>query len=322
MKQLFWTNKSMTLRLTFVFIIIAILSFSSIFISNTSQAANLKAVSIVTDGTVRLGDIFDNLHDNADYVIGAAPLPGKDMTLNARTLYRIAVALDLPWRPKTMSEQVIIRREATVVPFTKVQTSLNNALKEKGITNNFKVKLNQGKPNFVLPEGTAETVEIIALNLDRNSDVFTATVVAPSKENPLKKLIVSGLVERQVMVPVLSATLQNGDIIAKNDIEMVEIADHDVQNNMIMDAEDLIGLTPRRVAYAGKYLQKGAFQKPRLVERGEAVFITYKTGAITLTAKGKALQSGAKGDIVRVTNINSSRTIDATVNGTNQVIAN
>lgn len=316
------TNKTMTLRLTLMFIGLIMLSFTSIFISNTSQAANLKAISIVTDGTVRLGDIFDNLHDNADYVIGAAPMPGKDMTLNARTLYRIAVALDLSWRPKTMSEQVIIRREATVIPFTKIQASLNNALKAKGIKNNFKVKLNQGKPSLTLPEGTVESVEITALNLDRNSDVFTATIVSPSKENPLKKLIVSGLIERQVKVPVLSSTLQNGDIIGKNDIDMVDIADHDVQNNMIMNAEDLIGLTPRRVAYAGKYLQKGAFQKPRLVERGEAVYITYKTGAITLTAKGKALQNGAKGDIVRVTNVNSSRTIDATVNGENQVIAN
>jgi flagella basal body P-ring formation protein FlgA len=41
-----------------------------------------------------------------------------------------------------------------------------------------------------------------------------------------------------------------------------------------------------------------------------------------LTAKGRALQSGAKGDIVRVTNAASSRTINATVFEDGQVMAN
>ena len=195
-------------------------------------------------------------------------------------------------------------------------------MKEKGLSGAFEVKLNNGKPSLTLPNDTPETVEVLAMTYDRSNDLFNATLVAPSIENPLKKMSVTGIVDRQVMVPILSNTLQNGDIIGANDVEMVEISQHDVQNNMIMDADDLIGMTPRRVAYAGKYLQKGGFQKPQLVERGEAVFITYTRGPLVLTAKGKALQSGAKGDIVRVTNINSSRTIDATVNGTNQVLAN
>jgi len=186
MKKLFWTNKSATLRLTFIFIGLTILSFASIVMTNSSQAANLKAISVVSDNTIKLGDLFDNLHDNADYVIGAAPQPGKDITLNARTLYRIAVALDLKWRPKTMAEQVIIRREASVVPFNKIKASLRNALKEKGISNSFKVKLNQGKPSMTLPQGTNDSVEISTLNFDHNSNIFNATLVAPSKDNPLK----------------------------------------------------------------------------------------------------------------------------------------
>ena len=321
MKRLLWTNKSYTLRLTFISIFIVMLSFVSIFISHSSQAATLKNISVVTDNTVKLGDIFDNLTKNADYVIGAAPTPGTDMTLNARTLYRIAVALDLQWRPNTMGEQVIIRRDAVVVAFNDINNSLRSALKNKGINGSFKVKLNQGKPTLVLPNDAPNTVEITTLNYDQNNDIFNATIVAPSRDNPLKKMIVSGMVERQAAVPVLRNTLQNGDIIGENDIEMVEIPDHQIQNNMIMNAEQLIGLTPRRVAYAGKYLQKGGFEKPQLVERGEHVFITFKQGTLVLTAKGKALQSGAKGDIVRVTNINSSRTIDAMVNGSNQVVA-
>src|SRR5688572_10801379 len=57
----------------------------------------LKESAIVNGDMLKLGDIFDGLPANAEYVIGPAPQPGKDMVLNARTLYRLAVALELPW---------------------------------------------------------------------------------------------------------------------------------------------------------------------------------------------------------------------------------
>lgn len=46
MKRLFWTNKSITLRLVFLSMTLVLLSFISIFVSNTSQAANVETANV------------------------------------------------------------------------------------------------------------------------------------------------------------------------------------------------------------------------------------------------------------------------------------
>ena len=322
MIKLFWTSKSISLRLMFLSIAIVIASFFSLFIINSAQAASLKSVSVINNDVLTLGDIFDNVERNADYVIGPAPLPGKDMTLNARTLYRIATALDLSWRPASTGDHITIRREATVISYDAIETTLRNELKNNNVSGHFGIKLNNGEPSIVLPTNMAENVEISKFKYDRNRDFFQATLVAPSKDNPLKEIRVSGQVNRLTTIPVLTTTLQHGDIISEYDIEMVEISQNEIQHNMITNKKAIIGMTPRRVAYAGKFLQTGTIIKRQLVKRGNSVGITFQEGPLTLSAKGKALQSGAIGDTVRVTNSNSSRTVDAIVSGENQVVVN
>ncbi|HPF78462.1 MAG TPA: flagellar basal body P-ring formation chaperone FlgA [Alphaproteobacteria bacterium] len=317
----FWFNASLTVRITLV--LLALICGSATFFIGvrSAMAATLKSVSIVNDDSLKLGDIFDGLKHNADYVIGPAPQPGQDMVLNARTLYRIAVAMNLPWKPNSSGDQIVIRREATVVPYTMIENSIRNKLKEKGVSGNINIALNNGKPTIVLPHDLPENAEVTSLNFDFQKDYFEATIVAPSKANPVQKILVSGMVERMVPVPVLRSNMQNGDIIGENDIKMINVNQKSLQHDIVLDKEDMIGLTPRRLAYAEKFVLEGMLEKPQLVGRGDKVSITYREGPLVLTAKGKALQSGAKGDIVRVTNINSSRSVDALVVGENLVVA-
>ena len=314
-----WENTSLTTKATLLALAMLI-SFVAVAVgAKAAYAATLKPISVVNGDLLKVSDIFDGVTRNADYVIGAAPLPGQDMTLNARTLYRIASALDISWRPNTTGDQVIVRREATVIPYAEIEKTLRSELKNKGVSGRFDLKLHKGKPSIILPANAEEEVVLSKMDFNVQRDVFTATLVAPSLENPIKKVHVSGKIDRLVSVPVLSSNLRNGDIIGQNDIQMVEVDQDELQHGVLMKADDLIGMTPRRFAYAGKFLMEGSVIKPQLVGRGEPVSITFTEGSLVLTAKGKALQSGAKGDTVRVTNINSSRTIDAIVIGNNQV---
>lgn len=288
-------------------------------LSQKANAASLKSVSIIQGDVMTVADIFDGVQHNADYVIGAAPQPGQDITLNAHTLHRIAVALDLGWRPTSKQDQITIRREATMIPYSMIENSLKKEIKNKGIEGNYNLSLNNGEPNFVLPDNVQQTVEVTDLNYNRQRDYFTATLVAPSAENPIRKMAISGKVERLVKVPVLVTNLQNGDVIGENDIDMINVPQDTLQHDVIMDKEKLIGMTPRRVAYAGKYILDGTLQRPQIVSRGENITIQFKQGPLTLTAKGRALQSGAKGDMIRVKNLNSSQSLDALIIASNQV---
>jgi flagella basal body P-ring formation protein FlgA len=52
-----------------------------------------------------------------------------------------------------------------------------------------------------------------------------------------------------------------------------------------------------------------------LVKRGDAIVIAVRSGALTITAHGKALSDGAMGDRVRVINDATRRTLQAVVDG-------
>ena len=52
---------------------------------------------------------------------------------------------------------------------------------------------------------------------------------------------------------------------------------------------------------------------PRLVTRGSIVTMKIETPSLTVTAQGRALQDGKLGDTVRVTNTQSNRMIEGTV---------
>lgn len=316
----YWKRLTITRRITLVFLLYI---FSIIAITSgakMSTAASLKDISIVTTDKIMLKDLFDGVSRNANYVIGPAPQPGDDMVLNARTLYRIAIALELPWRPKNSSENIVIRREATIVPFKDIEQRLKDELEEKGLNGNYNLTLNNGNKSIVLPKNLPASVDVSNLDFDTTHDKFTATIVAPSLDNPVKKITVSGSVKRLIKIPVLTSPLRNGMIIGRNDIEWIDIPESDLQHDTLFKEEDVIGLTPRRISYAGKPILKNELQRPQIVNRGETVTILFKEGPLILTAKGKSLQNGAKGDLVRITNLSSSKQIDAIVTAQNEVV--
>ena len=71
-----------------------------LYFGGAAKAVDLRQNATIEGSVITLGDIFYNLPGNGDKVLGPAPRPGADMVLNARTLLRVAMALDLPWRPE------------------------------------------------------------------------------------------------------------------------------------------------------------------------------------------------------------------------------
>ena len=78
-------------------------------------------------------------------------------------------------------------------------------------------------------------------------------------------------------------------------------------------------MTPRRMVIEGKPIKLSEIEAPQIVRRGQNVTIIFKNGAMELTAMGKALENGSKGDLIRVVNANSSRTVAATITAEKEV---
>lgn len=289
--------------------------------ARNALAANLKPTVVISDDVFTVGDIFSGLSKEvAARVLGPAPQPGEDMVLNARTLMRVAIALDLPWRPSTAVDQVVIRRAATRIDSDDIREFVTGRLKQEGLSGRFNTVFTTiTNPEMVLPGKHPISMEAAAFEFDPQSDRFEITIAAPSRENALSELTIAGKIERLISVPVLKSTVASGEIIDAYNIKWVDIKSSELQSDTILNEEDIIGMTPRGIAMAGKLLRKNDLQRPRLVSRGDMITISYQTGSMSLTARGKALQNGAKGDLVRVINTGSNRTIDAIVKGENLV---
>jgi flagella basal body P-ring formation protein FlgA len=89
-----------------------------------------------------------------------------------------------------------------------------------------------------------------------------------------------------------------------------------VTDAMIVSKSEIVGMTPRKIIRGNAPIARNDLDKPVMVQRGELVTMNLNSGAIKITALAKALEAGTKGDIIRLMNIDSKRTIEAKITGT------
>jgi flagella basal body P-ring formation protein FlgA len=284
-----------------------------------ASAIGLKEQSVVTGDKITLGDVFYDLPKDEDHVLGIAPKPGQEMVLNARTLLRIALALELPWRPASTMDQVTVKREATIIDKDMIEQKLTEALAVEGVSGDFMLNIPVESQKIMLPSDQIAALEVTKIFVDSGQKSFQATVMAPSAENPLQVLQIKGQIQPVIEVPVLKASIQNGQIITEYDIEYKKIRDVDFTADVVTSIDQLVGMTARRMIPAGRPIRENETLAQQIVGRGELILLRLETGPLSLTTQGKALENGAKGDVVRVLNTASNQTVQGIVTGNNEV---
>lgn len=285
-----------------------------------AMAVSLKQQSLVQGDVITLGDLFNGLEDSkSGHVLGAAPRPGQDMVLSARTLMRVAKAMDVRWQPASTADVLTVRRAATVIDKDAVSDFIRAALRDEGVDGLYDLSFITGDVEIILPPSFAATADVASVKHNAETGWFEAVLVAPSKANPEIERHFSGKIERLTEVPVLRDVVRAGMIIGARDIQMVTVPSRSLNHDVILNAETLYGLTPRRLLQAGKPVKEQEVEQPRIVERGQNVTMIYQQGPLQLTVLGKALEFGAKGDLIRVVNNQSNRSIDAVVTGEREV---
>ena len=286
----------------------------SLLLVGTADAATLKSSSNINSDTVTLGDIFDGTM-KPETVLGNAPELGKDMVLNATALKNIATNYNVAWEPSSLKDELTIHREARTVEANMITDVIKASLEEKGVKGNFTLTLANDSPSIILPGDAEANVEVANINYQPGRNVFTVKLAAPSVEKPLKTLELSGFINRLVSVPTLTSTTRRDDIISAADIAFIDVPERDVSTDTIIDADDLIGKTATNIITANRSVRIREVANPQLVSRGEDVTILYKVGGMTLSAKGKSMQNGTEGDLIRVTNLSSAKSLSAQVTG-------
>lgn len=120
-----------------------------------------------------------------------------------------------------------------------------------------------------------------------------------------------------VRVAVLDHPVARGDVLTQGDF--TEETRPAAQARGALRPRDGVGLELRRALPIGSIVLASDLMPQQLVHRGEPVMIRVVAGGLTIAATGRALNSGAKGEMVRVVTATTNRTLDGVVDATGSV---
>lgn len=299
------------------------LAIGAALIATAAAAAEprLKPVIEVEGSQVTLGDLFDNAGAIAGKAVMPAPRPGERFKLTIPQVFELANAHGLGWRPVTSFEHVTVQRAWRYLDEGRVRNGLMGALRHAGGGDRLNLVLADEALRIKVARGALAEVRYDDVSYSADGGRFRATLVVTEAGDVARRYNLVGKAYESIEVPVLRSRLRTDDVIEERDIEWVEIRVDALPRDAIRDARDLIGKSLTRVVRPGKPLLPGDVGEPTIVQRGSVVAMHFISRHMHLVASGRAQESGAMGDVIRVQNVHSRLTIDAVITGTNRVEA-
>lgn len=142
------------------------------------------------------------------------------------------------------------------------------------------------------------------------------------KCNGVKKWIIYTSVSVSIYknIVVLSQAINRGEIFTRN---MLQIERKDVstlRSGYLTDPMFIVNKQVTRNLSIGSVITKKNLQDPKIIKRGEKIYITANTANLNISMAGIAMMDGSKGQNIRVKNIKSQQIIQATVTKPGQVM--
>jgi flagella basal body P-ring formation protein FlgA len=285
-----------------------------------TSAASLRQNIIVQGDQIVLGDLFEGLDAAlADKKVSIAPAPGRRIVFDTRTLDRIARSNKIDWQPTSTLDTATIERAAQTITTEQILDRLRQDTAKIGGYDKVAITLDNQSLTVLLPTSVPASFTISSLAIDPTSRRLTATLTAPAEGAAIVETTLSGRATPLVDVAVLTEGHRNNQLIKADEVTIIQVPIDRVTPEIITKSEELVGKATKRGINAKALVKTTDVQMPVLIKRNEAVIISMRQGTMSLTVKGRAMEDGAKGDVIRVLNISSNRVLSANVDGPGRV---
>jgi flagellar basal body P-ring formation protein FlgA len=283
----------------------------------------LKRDVTVTHEIVRIGDLIENAGARSQVPIFRAPDIGQTGTVPAARVIDAVRAHGYTIVDTNGVREVAVTRASRVITVKDLEARITATLANQpgvGDVNNLTVTIDRDARTLVL-EPTAGELQATRVYYDPRSGRFDLTFEAPGSAiaRRLPPLRYTGTAVETVEAAIVARTVGRGDVIKAADIAIERRPKAEIRGDIVRTIDDVAGLAARRALRAGEPLRMADLTKPEIVRRNEAVTLVFEAPGLMLTIKGKALESGAQGDVINVVNIQSKRTVQGTVTGPGQV---
>ncbi len=280
----------------------------------------LNPIVEVDNDFIRVGDIFTNAGKASAKVALRAPKPGKETTLTAVWLWKLARAYRLDWRPTSKHDFAMASRKSRTIDTDTISRAIGDSMFDQtGDDDLIELILDDPRASLHLPMNVEPTIRVDRFRYDSASGRFSGVVIAPAEGRALEKLIVAGRVHRMAEVAVPVGRLSKGHVIRNRDLEIIRFRADKLGQNVVSDPSMVVGMAVKRSLRAGKPIRSSDVHPPILVKKGDRVTVVYRTAKMVLTTQGRAMQNGAAGETIPVQNTQSLAILDAEVVGSNKV---
>ncbi|MBX6426896.1 MAG: flagellar basal body P-ring formation protein FlgA [Variibacter sp.] len=285
-------------------------------------APSLKADATVTSDIVRIGDLVENAGEAANVPIFRAPDLGQTGTV------RTGQVLDAIRRHGLVAvethglTEVTVTRRAREIGLEEIESRIVAALAQRyglGPASDLAVTFDRDAHPLLVDPAAGEP-RVLSASYDRYSGRFDVTFVVPGRGGAARqKARYVGTLAETAEVPTLARPLARGDVVRPGDVRLERQPKANIRPGTLTSLDQIVGLAARHALRAGQALSAADLMKPELVVKNEAVTITYERPGMVLSLRGKALESGAEGDVVTVFNAQSKRTLQGVVVGPGRV---
>ena len=129
----------------------------------------------------------------------------------------------------------------------------------------------------------------------------------------VRELAVPVRMETAVDVVVSARPLPRDAVISRDDVKVVKKWFNRIPQNVLSDPKDAVGKTLVASVGYNTEITKMMLKTTRLVLRGALVKVLAETGSLVITTVGLSENDGGCGDIIRVKNLSSNKTVYAKV---------
>lgn len=315
-----WFIKALILLLSGLVLISFSMHDAKAQVLETSEQMELRNNIVVTGQTITLGDLFSNAGDAADIYVSNSPQLGKSSSMSVLEILPIVERYELNWQRPVGVSRINIKRRSQILQPQELKLIVRDAILRDGGPNKFIVTLYGNFQNIHLPVDVATNlISVNMVTLDVRTGRFNTTLNLPQGNGEFTVTNLTGRIEELISVPVLSATAVKDDIIRDNDISWVDLPKQRLSQNILLSTDSLIGMAARRTLRADTPLRQTDVQEPVLIRKGTLVAMEIRSGPMRITSMGRALEDGGKNDIIKIVNIDSHKTIEGRVVGTDSV---
>ncbi|WP_420332959.1 flagellar basal body P-ring formation chaperone FlgA [Roseibium sp.] len=270
---------------------------------------------------VTVGDFYSNAGAHAEKPLFRSPDMGTSGNVAADLVAERARAAGLTSAGTDGVRTVIVHRGATRINREHLADLVKMALAQRNAAidhDSLDVTLLHAPAQILADPKVADPVRFESVEWAEANGRFVIQATV-SVENGTKALILSGIAQEMVEVMVLAQPLRRGDLLKEEDLTNIRMVRSSVPTGAVFSPDDIVGKEAKTNVRANTPLSRRNFQHPVLVGRGDKVTVTFNMPGLKLTSRAKALDDGAKGDVIDVMNLQSRRIVPATVTSRGQV---